>query len=331
MRLPDPELLDSLDSPLLRLRHVAFRYASSPGSMFTNVNVELSMSSRVAISGGHAVGKSTLLRVLAGALDPTEGEVIRHPRVRVALLHTFAWHQLDANSEKSPVGYLLWRFGDGHDREARELSAAAERSEELWRRTTTPQIASYLEEGFGFSRSLATGGVIASLSSEQKVRLVVAALMWSRPHILILHQPSNCLDRRCLEELYAALDVFAGGVVIKDDSGHSISRERLFGEGGERRYDVWCVADCPLWLEDQRRDTRPRIGLPDPRPPRNVVVLRAGAPAAFALALRRLEARWDMAVPADVRRRVMDLAFPFHWCLRMRSTVYSGRPAQRSA
>ena len=52
------------------------------------------------------------------------------------------------------------------------------------------------------------------MSGGQKVKLVLAAAMWNRPHLLVLDEPTNYLDREALGALTQAIKNFHGGVVI---------------------------------------------------------------------------------------------------------------------
>jgi elongation factor 3 len=55
---------------------------------------------------------------------------------------------------------------------------------------------------------------MAALSGGQKVKVVIAAAMWNQPHIVILDEPTNYLDRDSLGALAGAIEVFEGGVVM---------------------------------------------------------------------------------------------------------------------
>jgi elongation factor 3 len=55
---------------------------------------------------------------------------------------------------------------------------------------------------------------MSALSGGQKVKVVLAAAMWFQPHLLILDEPTNYLDRESLGALAKAIDEFEGGVVI---------------------------------------------------------------------------------------------------------------------
>merc|ERR1711918_65765 len=55
---------------------------------------------------------------------------------------------------------------------------------------------------------------MGGLSLGQKVKVVIAAAMWNNPHILVLDEPTNYLDRDSLAALAHGITTFGGGVVV---------------------------------------------------------------------------------------------------------------------
>merc|ERR1712096_86395 len=78
---------------------------------------------------------------------------------------------------------------------------------------TQPNVEKALKD-FGLDAENASHTPIKSLSGGQKVKVVLAAAMWQNPHILILDEPTNYLDRDGLGALSLGLKDYAGGVVI---------------------------------------------------------------------------------------------------------------------
>ena len=76
---------------MLQLVDVAFRYPEQP-ELFSKVDLGLGMESRVALVGPNGLGKSTLLKVLLGDLEPTKGQVSRASRLRMG---RFSQHHVD--------------------------------------------------------------------------------------------------------------------------------------------------------------------------------------------------------------------------------------------
>lgn len=69
-------------------------------------------------------------------------------------------------------------------------------------------------EGIGLDREFGSHSRIGSLSGGQKVKVALAAAMWNCPHLVILDEPTNYLDRESLGALAGAVKEFGGGVVI---------------------------------------------------------------------------------------------------------------------
>merc|ERR1712176_190450 len=66
----------------------------------------------------------------------------------------------------------------------------------------------------GLAAEFGTHYRMSALSGGQKVKVVLAAAMWNQPHILILDEPTNYLDREALGALAGAIEEFDGGVVM---------------------------------------------------------------------------------------------------------------------
>lgn len=78
---------------------------------------------------------------------------------------------------------------------------------------TTTEIQRHLDD-FGLAQEFGTYGKIRGLSGGQKVKLVLAAAMWNCPHLLVLDEPTNYLDREALGALSAALNNWGGSVLM---------------------------------------------------------------------------------------------------------------------
>lgn len=77
----------------------------------------------------------------------------------------------------------------------------------------TAEIQGHLDD-FALDAEFGTHGTIKRLSGGQKVKLVLAAAMWNKPHVIVLDEPTNYLDREALGALTQAIKKFNGGIVI---------------------------------------------------------------------------------------------------------------------
>eukprot|EP00545_Synedropsis_sp_CCMP1620_P000203 CAMPEP_0119006620 /NCGR_PEP_ID=MMETSP1176-20130426/2407_1 /TAXON_ID=265551 /ORGANISM="Synedropsis recta cf, Strain CCMP1620" /LENGTH=1039 /DNA_ID=CAMNT_0006958567 /DNA_START=46 /DNA_END=3165 /DNA_ORIENTATION=+ len=89
----------------------------------------------------------------------------------------------------------------------------AQRSGLYVRPLSTKNVEEHLED-CGLDREFGTHYRMSALSGGQKVKVVLAAAMWNQPHILVLDEPTNYLDRESLGALAGAIEGFGGGVVI---------------------------------------------------------------------------------------------------------------------
>ncbi|KAJ7683243.1 P-loop containing nucleoside triphosphate hydrolase protein [Mycena rosella] len=105
---------------ILKLSGCTFTYPGRPTPSLHNVSCALSLSSRVGVVGPNGAGKSTLIKLLTGETIPQEGTVYKHPALRVGYVSQHATHHIEHHLEKTPIGYIQWRFQDGHDRELLE-------------------------------------------------------------------------------------------------------------------------------------------------------------------------------------------------------------------
>merc|ERR1740116_730836 len=78
---------------------------------------------------------------------------------------------------------------------------------------TTPGVEKHLA-GFGVTPEFATHNTLKALSAGQKVKVVLGAAMWQNPHILVIDEPTNYLDRDALGALTDAIKNWLGGVVV---------------------------------------------------------------------------------------------------------------------
>lgn len=110
----------------------------------------------------------------------------------------------------------------------------------------------------GLETELVSHSRIRGLSGGQKVKLVLAACTWQRPHLIVLDEPTNYLDRDSLGALSKALKTFEGGVIIIT---HSAEFTKDLTE------EVWAVKDGTMtpsghnWVSGQ--GSGPRLSKKD--------------------------------------------------------------------
>ncbi|KAL3462296.1 armadillo-type protein [Aspergillus heterothallicus] len=101
---------------------------------------------------------------------------------------------------------------------------------------------------FGLDSELVSHSQMRGLSGGQRVKVVLAACTWQRPHVIVLDEPTNYLDRDSLGALSKAIKAFEGGVII-------ITHNKEFTE--DLTEEVWAVVDGKMtpsghsWVQGQ--------------------------------------------------------------------------------
>ena len=106
---------------------------------------------------------------------------------------------------------------------------------------------------FGIDTELVSHSRMQGLSGGQRVKVCLAACSWQRPHLIILDEPTNYLDRDSLGALSSALKQFEGGVII-------ITHSAEFTKGLTE--EIWAVLDGRMspsghnWVQGQGKGER---------------------------------------------------------------------------
>mmetsp|Transcript_59709 Transcript_59709/g.96635 ORF Transcript_59709/g.96635 Transcript_59709/m.96635 type:complete len:242 (+) Transcript_59709:3-728(+) len=90
-------------------------------------------------------------------------------------------------------------------------------------------------EAFGIDEEMCCNQLIKGFSSGQKVRLSLAAMFWTKPHLIAIDEPTNYLDVETVEALAKALTNFRGGILMiepKTDFVEKICNEKWHVEDG---------------------------------------------------------------------------------------------------
>merc|ERR1712167_550750 len=117
---------------------------------------------------------------------------------------------------------------------------------------TQPGVEKHLA-AFGVDAESASHTQISQLSGGMKVKVVLAATMWQNPHILILDEPTNYLDRDGLGALVLAIKAYKGGVLIISHNKEfcdGVATEKWIMKGGHLRIEGESVAQ-----EDEKAST----------------------------------------------------------------------------
>jgi len=212
-------------TPVLRATDVRVSFGGRP--VLRGVDLAVDPGHRTGLVGENGVGKSTLLRVLAGLVVPDDGTVARpadlghlHQELPYAPSTTVRAVVDDALADVRAIERSL---------EAAALSladpagAAPGADDAYGRALQRAELADVWDADARAARTLAGLGLdvdgvadrpVGSLSGGQRTRLGLAALLVRQPGALLLDEPTNHLDDAAAEFLAAALRALPGAVVL---------------------------------------------------------------------------------------------------------------------
>lgn len=200
---------------VIEFQNVDFAYDQKP--ILSQFSFLIQNKDRIGIVGDNGVGKSTLLNLIAGKLQPQAGQLIIGETVRVA--------------------YFSQQI-EGLDESKRVINYLQEVAEEVKIGSGTTSIAELLEQ-FLFPRST-HGTLIEKLSGGEKKRLYLLKLLLEKPNVLLLDEPTNDLDIATLTVLENFLQGFAGPVITVSHDRYFLdkvaSKILAFEDGGIREF-----------------------------------------------------------------------------------------------
>ncbi|MBI0168266.1 ATP-binding cassette domain-containing protein [Bartonella sp. M0280] len=177
--------------PLLRLDHISLTFGGTP--LLTDAALSVSSGDRIALVGRNGSGKSTLLKIAAGLVEPTDGEIFKHPSATIRYL---------------PQTPDL----DGFENVRAYVEAGLGPLDDVHR-------VSYMLDHLGLSGEEKPD----QLSGGEARRAALARVIAPAPDILLLDEPTNHLDLTTIEWLEGELKTIRSSIVL-------ISHDRRFLE-----------------------------------------------------------------------------------------------------
>jgi energy-dependent translational throttle protein EttA len=224
-------------------------------TILKNISLNFFPGAKIGVLGLNGSGKSSLLRIMAGADDNYDGEVIRMPGIRVGYLEQEP--KLDAGKS----------VREAVEEGAGETAAAKKRLDEVYAAYSEPDadFDKLAEEQARLEALINAGGAdelevaadalrlppwdakVDHLSGGEKRRVALCRLLLSKPDLLLLDEPTNHLDAESVEWLEQFLQRFPGTVVavthdryfLDNAAGWILELDRGYGIPWEGNYSSW--------------------------------------------------------------------------------------------
>jgi ATP-binding cassette subfamily F protein uup len=230
---------------LVALDHLAYEIAGR--TLFRNLTFPLTAGTRVGLVGPNGSGKTTILRLLRGELEPTSGTIERANALRVVYF--------DQNRRLEPSLTLR--------------RALAPDSDSVIYQDRIIHVASWASRFLFTSEQL--NQPVANLSGGERARVLIAKLMLEPADLLLLDEPTNDLDISTLEILEESLLEFRGALVLVTHDRYLLDRVSTVVLGLDGNGDAGQFADYLQWEAwrdelEQERDISKRSVTSVPAP-----------------------------------------------------------------
>ena len=205
--------------PLLQLNDMSLSYGGDP--LFSDVSLTLHPGERLALVGRNGSGKSTIMKVLAGIVEPDTGEVVTTPGIRAGYM------------EQDPDLSRFATLGD--------FAISALGPGELYR-------VERAAEGLKFNPDTA----VSAASGGERRRAALAKLLAEEPDLMLLDEPTNHLDIEAIAWLEDMLGAARSGfVLISHDRAFltALTRATLWVDRGVLRRQEKGFADFEAWRD----------------------------------------------------------------------------------
>jgi len=221
----------------IELRHLCFRYAETEPFVLENINFTVEAGSFVTIMGPSGGGKTTLVKIMLGLLEPTSGEVLIDGISLAAIGPRQYREQIGAVMQEDQllagsIADNICFFDPGFD--------------ESWM-IRCAQLAAIHDEimQMPMTYNSLVGDMGSSLSGGQKQRVLLARALYRRPRVLFLDEGTAHLDvsnEKLIHQSLRGLDMTRVSVAHRPDISVGTDRVLWVGKAGCPEHGIWMPA-----------------------------------------------------------------------------------------
>ena len=183
--------MPAFEAPVYTLKGIKIRFGSK--QLFEDVELYINRGDKISLVGRNGSGKSTLLKIIAGIIEPDDGEIFIQPNVKIGYM--------PQDADLSGFKTLREAVAAGLDKH----DGSEDYKTDMW--------IEQLEIAADADPATASGG--------ERRKATLARALIEEPDILLLDEPTNHLDMPTIEKLEKIIGGYGGAVVV-------ISHDRRF-------------------------------------------------------------------------------------------------------
>ncbi|MBF6624523.1 MAG: ABC-F family ATPase [Pseudomonas stutzeri] len=216
---------------MISTANITMQFGAKP--LFENVSVKFGNGNRYGLIGANGCGKSTFMKILGGDLEPSGGQVMLEPNVRLGKLRQdqFAYEDFSVIDTVIMGHEELWKVKAERER----IYSLPEMSEEdgmavAELETEFAELDGYTAESRAGELLLGLGipleqhfGLMSEVAPGWKLRVLLAQALFSDPEVLLLDEPTNHLDINTIRWLESILTVRNSTMIIISHDRHFLN------------------------------------------------------------------------------------------------------------
>ena len=217
---------------MLSTTNLAIQFEAKP--LFEHVSVKFADGNRYGLIGANGCGKSTLMKILGGELEPSAGDVVLQSGMRLGKLNQnqFAYEDERVLDVVMQGHAEMWAAMQERDR----IYANPDATDADYMRAA--ELESKFAEYGGYTAEARAGSILIDAGIEEwrhnqtmrevppglKLRVLLAQALFSRPDVLLLDEPTNNLDIHSIGWLERALNDYDATMVIISHDRHFLNQ-----------------------------------------------------------------------------------------------------------